>query len=377
MAEHMQSTHSWSKTAVRVCAFFCCCWALRPVEADDRMRHVVENVRANEQLYENIEVLMHRVYRIAQPRVEFPTQLKFADGRERCVLQDGLIYLKIDRSGEQIGKKPYRQSTLQGFDGEWTRQIHDDAIANLREGRVVDLRIAKVNPFTILLTRAQVFFPLSIFLDGNQSKIKQQPSFRKRNTRVRFEGEEIIDGLPCVKVRIMMWVDGKAPKEDVCWILWLVPGRNYLPVRMEWHNWELLRGHPSNVARVDDLREIAPGVWFPFHATLTVYDDWWFNEENKLVVSNSEEYTVEKAELDPHYDLSLFRDIPIPHGMPVYVIKGGQITKSYQQGIERPRPKQSTVDPWVPFGAVVLVVVGLAVLVGRVRGRLRSFKAYR
>jgi hypothetical protein len=341
------------------------------------MRHVVENVRANEQLYENIEVLMHRVYRIAQPRVEFPTQLKFADGRERCVLQDGLIYLKIDRSGEQIGKKPYRQSTLQGFDGEWTRQIHDDAIANLREGRVVDLRIAKVNPFTILLTRAQVFFPLSIFLDGNQSKIKQQPSFRKRNTRVRFEGEEIIDGLPCVKVRIMMWVDGKAPKEDVCWILWLVPGRNYLPVRMEWHNWELLRGHPSNVARVDDLREIAPGVWFPFHATLTVYDDWWFNEENKLVVSNSEEYTVEKAELDPHYDLSLFRDIPIPHGMPVYVIKGGQITKSYQQGIERPRPKQSTVDPWVPFGAVVLVVVGLAVLVGRVRGRLRSFKAYR
>ena len=41
---------------------------------------------------------------------------------------------------------------------------------------------------------------------------------------------------------------------------------------------------------------------------------------------------VDKAELDPNYDISLFRDIKIPKGMAVYHIRNDEIVKSYVEG---------------------------------------------
>ena len=53
------------------------------------------------------------------------------------------------------------------------------------------------------------------------------------------------------------------------------------------------------------------------------------------MVENATELTFQKAELDPKYDISLFRDIKIPDGMPVYVVRDGKIVQRYIQGGRR------------------------------------------
>ena len=95
-----------------------------------------------------------------------------------------------------------------------------------------------------------------------------------------------------------------------------------------------------------DFREIGPGIWLPFKYSITVYDERTIKEENKLVVSNRREARIEKAELDPHYDLSLFRDIPMPEHAAVYELTGGKITRSYEIGGESP-PQTGRSKLWL------------------------------
>ena len=154
-----------------------------------------------------------------------------------------------------------------------------------------------------------VCFPLSTFLLGGE-QIHTQPGYERVNLRVRYEGEDIINGLHCVRIHSFRWaVDWKGPlDEGVFERLWLAMDRNYIPVRVEIHN-GTMAGRPVEVGIADDLREIEPGVWFPYRFARTVYDDLHFEEKKPMPVLWRSRMTVSKVDLHPHYDISLFRDI--------------------------------------------------------------------
>ncbi len=83
----------------------------------------------------------------------------------------------------------------------------------------------------------------------------------------------------------------------------------------------------------------------------------------------STELTVSKAALDPNYDISLFRDIPIPNGAQVHIIENGVTVRSYTQGgrhtISPPRAM-----PW-QWPAIGIVLVGALFIGGYLRYRQR------
>lgn len=280
--------------------------------ADDTMTKIVENVRANEALYCNIETVIHKTYKLGRPKILIDDFTKTESRKSRVVLQGELTYLRIDGHSEAVGKASQNLDTLQGYDGLTTRVVEQDAFANIHDGKFTDYRIGHADPYTMQFQRFGIGIPLSTFLQGTPG-IRKQKGFEKHNLEVTFEGEEVVDGLRCQKVRCRSWPDSwEGPTDSVGhWDLWLAVDRNYLPIRNELFLGRM-KGQAEQIWRYSDLREISPGVWFPMRASLVVYDKLWFNEDHKLVVNNSEEYVVEKAVLDPRYDISLFRDIPIP-----------------------------------------------------------------
>jgi hypothetical protein len=78
----------------------------------------------------------------------------------------------------------------------------------------------------------------------------------------------------------------------------------------------------------------------------------------KPLVQSRRETQVTKAVLDPQYDLSLFRDIPIPDGMPVIEIKEGEKLRDYLQG-NAPPPAARWSWWWLVVCVVAAVVLGI------------------
>ena len=86
-----------------------------------------------------------------------------------------------------------------------------------------------------------------------------------------FEGEEVVDGLRCVKVRVDRWslLQGRPALQ----YLWLAPERNYHCVKeqLSWPK-SMFGDLPLHEMHVDELREVAPGLWFPTKITVVEYD---------------------------------------------------------------------------------------------------------
>jgi hypothetical protein len=132
-----------------------------------------------------------------------------------------------------------------------------------------------ISPFTILLEDDFVAFPLSTLLAGG-AELKNHPLAGRwgkegNETQPSSLGEEHLDGLLCIKVRIEFWHQAKRAKGEPSggdFHIWLDVDRNYLPIKVERYssqlNGLLKRPRPSGIGRVDSLREIEPGVWFPF-----------------------------------------------------------------------------------------------------------------
>jgi hypothetical protein len=312
--------------------------------AEDRLAQVIENVRANEEIYRDIEVIVHRTMRLGNPKHILPNLAKSIDTTGRTIFQNELAYFKKDESTTVIAGKdqPYKTfdtGSVRGFDGQVTRAVEQNSYANLVEGRRDDPRM--VRPHTMLLSGAQVYFPLSVYLKGGEALRSAQFSARYAGywkLSVRMEGKEPVDGLACIKLRCETLAKGQPPENADIRYIWLATERNYLPIKTVAYSIIDNPKLPAEIGQVHEFREISPGVWFPFRASLVAYDFPWL-KENKHIVANTQEFTVKKAALNPHYDISLFRDIPFRDGLKVYVIRDEKIVRSYKQGEQKAEQK--------------------------------------
>ena len=85
------------------------------------------------------------------------------------------------------------------------------------------------------------------------------------------EGEEECDGLKCQKIRLVNSISKSGSTHDSC-VLWIAEQRNFLPIRKVafTHRWSATIPIGESIAK--DLREIKPGVWFPFNVETTAYN---------------------------------------------------------------------------------------------------------
>lgn len=295
--------------------------------ADDRMAPIVAEVRAQEARYRDIEYTIKVTTRKPDPAApERSVDLQSIETRQ-VVLQGDRLSFRRDAHDRLLGTKSSREE-VSAYDGERTRTVYAGNCVNIHLGRFEHPDVYPAH--TLTLAHYRVNFPLSTYLAGTAA-IHAHPKYPRFNresgsvfefTRVEthFEGEEIVDGLRCAKVRVDRW--GYSRDHPQVQYLWLAVERNLFPVKEELRWPHSAFGDMSlHEMRVDRMREIAPGLWFPMKWTVSDYHLDALRQARKHVEAESTETIVEKVDLAPRHDAAFFRDVAIPGDLPVFTIK--------------------------------------------------------
>lgn len=148
---------------------------------------------------------------------------------------------------------------------------------------------------------------------------------------IAYLGAESRDGHDCEKLCIRLIRGQKPPANE--YFLWLAKDRNFLPIRAEWYDWHRDTKLPQSIALVDDLREVAPGLWFPFHA---VHRNFIMDVDGRIFIAWSYESYVTNLGLAPAAPESLFQ-VNVPAGTPVNVFsEQGRRIGQFRQDVGGP-----------------------------------------
>ena len=138
-------------------------------------------------------------------------------------------------------------------------------------------------------------------------------------------GEEAIDGLDCVKVRVKRWYYTKSPPalQD----LWLAKQRNFHVAQCRTFSSEKGKEVPYDAAWVTKWREITQGVWLP--EVVQWQDLSPGGPQRRPFGTQMRRLVVEKAVLHPELPKAFFAPPQIPAALPRYVIgKDGTLVDS-------------------------------------------------
>jgi hypothetical protein len=350
------------------------------------LTQVIANVQSNEQLYRDIEVIRTDEYRhFASGETSRDINIRKQTRQRRSVIQGSMFYLKVTGGQDLVNQKSYDLFRLYGYDGKATRHVAGGGPTTDRAGKhrpvanVTDERLNPCDifvPHTCLIQGASTCLtPLSVVLRGGKEFANYPDNGGHKNKvwKTFLEGEEEVDGLRCVKLRL----ESHDIRESKLFFntrrfLWLAIDRNYLPVKTTAY---VMFENP-NVALEEsiakDFREIGSGIWLPYERETIAYDYVLLRKDPKTrKVRNRLTQKIDLAKLDPKYDVSLFRDIAIPDGAAVYELNKGHIVDSYMQPGDPTLP--GTRYHWWLLAALAIVVLALAgVLVWR-----RGFHARR
>ncbi len=309
-------------------------FACTAVRAEVTLEDIIENVRRSEALYENLDVVIHTEYEIGDrepAQFDQGAEVLKSSSRVHYVRQDGLF--RLDRTGSSHDtERTLSLDRVRAYDGGTTRGVEGTKVANIIQGRQDDKDL--VRPHMLLLRNTlHCKAPLSVYLTGTEAMRSHPDSHWEGDLSLRntYLGEADFNGLRCHRVRITTHVPAGPP--DDSFELWLAEDRNYLPIRRFGFTFRYSENVPIGEGVVTALREIAPNIWFPTAAEMTVYDGIELQRSGRRDrVANRTTYAVEEVSLTPRYNLAYFRDVTIPDGTAVYEVTDGKITRSYREG---------------------------------------------
>ncbi|MCL6505089.1 MAG: hypothetical protein K6T86_20630 [Pirellulales bacterium] len=350
--------------------------ARRCLAAELTLEDLIELVRQNELLYENIDVTVRKQYAqnpaIANKAgpVIGPDGIKSKAVREsetviRYVRQGELYRRDLRFQGHHVGdEEPQASLEMGAFDGTTTR-LRQDHIGNIVAGRYGLGGPVLAHGFFTLM--GYDYVPLSVKLQGEQA-LRAYPEgqlFLSNDTEhlAEYRGVEEFQGLTCHVVWLpKVWSKGKPQAGEVISraVYWLAEERNFIPVRYQSYVFRESKTIPRTEGTVTEWTEIQPGVWFPKHVIIETLDGFSLARGERVPNWRCEWFT-EAVSLAPQHDISFFRDIPFPDGTIVYEVEGGQIKKGYQVGAPAvPAPAPGVAAPkrlnLAPLVAALLAV---------------------
>ncbi len=231
----------------------------RAAPQNAEMAAVVAAVRAAEAKYKDIEYVARITVRDANRKDPANPSEVTTLATRRVVLQGDRIFFH-HQSFERAGMAKYRVEETSAYDGERTRTVVADNCASIHLGRWQHPDIYPIH--TLPLSGEPIKFPLSVYLGGTEAIFAHDPRLREwsksgfwgyfHKVEPRLDGEEIVDGLRCLRVRVYRWYQPNS--QPATQHLWLAPERSYHCIRAE-HK----LGDLSYAMRVHELREAAPG----------------------------------------------------------------------------------------------------------------------
>lgn len=313
------------------------------------LSELAAKIRAEEARYRNLELRLRRETRIvsaADPKGERSTRLEEAIASviqgDREWRRD--LRTQIRRDGERVP-----QEFIAACDGTDTRLVDYAGCATVHKGRNE-------------MTRPPIYLTRTLLHWGLRHRLSDliDPAARIRNDFGRaptefdssLEGEETIDGLRCLKIKVMARTPERSEHFET---LWLAPERNYLCVRFQ--DPEMIEGASySKVFRTEEFQELAPGLWLPKRTKL-LHRSFPLAGENE---SMDYEVTmvIDHAALDPRRAKEFFSEVRVPPGFEVYTLVNGT------------RPEAAFLDAAAaPGGAERLSDIIRAIRTGQFRTR--------
>ncbi len=307
---------------------------------DARMAAIITTVRAEEAKYQNLEYVLKITSRKADPQAPEPAMEVRSLETRQVVLQAYRFYFHKEAFERVFATKAHREE-FSAYDGERTRTVVAGNCVSIHLGRFEHPDVYPAH--SLPLAHSHVNFPLSVYLSGTEA-IHAHPKYPHfinpegggsvyefAKVVSRFEGEEKVDGLNCVKIRIDRWTSLK--NFPFLQYLWLATERNYFCVKEQESCPESKFGEVTlHEMHVNELREAAPGLWFPKKITVVAYDFLELSQKMQVVDSRIETI-VDQVDLAPHRDVAFFRDIAFPADLPVFTIKDRMLA-----GSNRPEP---------------------------------------
>ena len=318
--------------------------------ADIRLAQIISALEKEEARYRNIEYQFRIITRkyLRDFTIELGPEMfargvlrePIAGGEEtsnelrRVVLQDDLF-----RFEEKIVKHyrglERRLEEISAFDGDKTRTVRSGLYANIHIGRLEhpDLYPPHCLPFV----HYKLNFPLSVYLRGTKAIQDHPKTVRYREqkgsqrefieVKTKIEGEERVDGLLCWKIRCDRLKSSDGP--EIIQYLWLAQTRNYMCVKEVLYDLSADFGdHLVHDSRVERMREVAPGVWFPIRIVVQRYDDQAVIQKNIKRVDEIDTTEIESVNMFPNHKRDFFRDVDLPADLPTFVIREGTLEGS-------------------------------------------------
>lgn len=315
----------------------------RPSSPSAGLDELVRQVRKNEALYRNLDCTVHTVRQYEGSAGDATIdggdvssdafQARTIEETNRTVtVGDRLYFSGADVTSPASGEK-LRGKRTWVFDGLQTVAIEDGNSVTVYQGREEPAQL--VPPHCWGIFHLAVNFPLSVYLQGTEAmkacpKVGRLPTergsvFEFNKVESQLLGEEAIDGLDCVKVRVKRWYYTKSPPalQD----LWLAKQRNFHVARCRRSSSEDGKEVPRDVTWVTKWREAAKGVWLP--EVVEWQDLSPDGPRAKTLGKEMRSLVVEKAVLHPELPNAFFALPQIPAALPRYAIgKDGTLVDS-------------------------------------------------
>ena len=291
---------------------------------------VIEKVRRNEALFRDLDCTVRATWKFLAPKPEEerlseesrtgPLAEKVLEKSYRAVTQGSRLYFQGEEATLLAGGKRPSEKLLAVCDGPQTVAIEEGNCVTIHQGRYEPAQ--SFPPHCWPLFYLQVNFPLSVYLQGTEAmkacpKVRHSPlemgyAFEFNRVEAQRMGEEAVDGLACVKVRVKRWYRTSDPPhtED----LWLAADRNFQVALCRTTVIGKKQTVTDDESRVLKWRELAKGVWLP------ELIEWKKLRPEGPQENWSRRLVVEKAVWKPQLPEGLFHLPTVPAGLPKYVI---------------------------------------------------------
>jgi hypothetical protein len=321
--------------------------AAQGLERSAALQAIIDNVRANETLYSNIDVKWECTYRLERPTERTKDLLRTADERGRVALQGQLFFVDIKRDYEDNDGSRGKRSFREAFDGTTTRILRDDQVGNIIDGRQESMRL--IRPHDLLKRRSATKVPLSTYLEGAEA-CRAHPlgriyrtNYKDLRSTIEIVGEERIGDRMCVHLRDTWFLTQNGERkvnldEDI----WLAIDRNYIPVKRSNSSYADRSGNLlGQIDEVTGFREVEPGIWYPTEVITDCPDDVIAAVKKQRVLGWREVLKVVDVTINPTMDKEIFSDVKFSPSAVVYHVKNGEIVGTSRKKEGNVIPKEA------------------------------------
>lgn len=332
--------------------------------SEDELKGIIESVKQNESLYNNIEYIVHIKYSTGKYMFKSPDVYTSRQESIHGVLQNGKFRVEVEEEMTLGNGTDSSYEDIQMFDGEKTRFLRDKSLGNIFTGKKIPEN--HLPPHNLMLHRSTLVAPLSVLLTGSQAM--QADPLQKSDPDYFFEakyiGEKEFNGLVCHLVSLTSGRLKPEKKATVKKVFWLVESKNYLPVRIQHYSLKVSNEIVSAEGSIDEFKEVEPGLWFPIKGSYTVYNKPLLKSERKQVLQWRDDFEVETVLFNPDYELSFFNDLEFPDGVAVYEIENDEIVNSYSQGaLADPKVAAAPANRWWENPFVIVNVIFVLMII--------------